>query len=167
MKKLNNQDVNASSLVLVVATHSIQHIEEVQNDLNQINGLLRDAITALTDHFIGLQNALEIRRNMSVSCPELERIEIENTIALHTLGAITALQFEDMTQQLNQRSFKRLQGLRQALIKLPNMASDSSSQQFNSQSPESIFSEECERLAKTISKSVHQTHLASGDVDLF
>lgn len=163
---------NSTSILLrTVGTQSTKHLQAVEIDLQQINGLLHEAIAALVGHFTGLQDAVAQRRMLTdclVSTGHTEKdtsqlAAIDAVIAHHTQGAITALQFEDMARQLNESSVIRIAGLKQALLDI--MLADSG----NSTIPaiEQQFQKQSESLDQTISKSVHQTHVKSGEIELF
>lgn len=80
-------------------------------------------------------------------------------------GIITALQFEDLTRQINERSILRMQSFENVLHEI--VAPCSLKKESIHISQAEAFTTLCTSMNQTMSVSVHQTHLQSGDVELF
>ena len=165
-----------------LSDHGAQHLTEIETDMMQTNFLLREAIEKLGSSFMAIHEAIvaqqqtveqllaggkpahEISENLKVGQAEISR---------HVNAAVTGLQFQDMTSQLIGRTLQRVTGLREVLTTLgtgsagvPNegdigavvAALDGMSQKVEEQSVQ---------LERTLWKAVCQTHMESGDVELF
>lgn len=152
-----------NKLHTIVVEESHKHINEVQNDLEQVNFLLREAINELTKSFCSLQVAIDERQKILASPHDASETlrEVNDKIKYYTGNAVTALQFEDMTRQLNERSSRRLEGLKSALSLLI------SEHEVEPKKMSAVFSHKSLELTNELTKSVHQTHLKSGESEIF
>ena len=172
-------------LLLDTASGGSRQLTEVETDLVQTNILLGEAIQKLGSSFMELHNAvlaqqqeieLVIADKGSLSPEDLGRIkEIQEEITLHVNASVTGLQFQDMTSQLLERIVRRVIGLRDALGVL-------SANSFEITPDSSQTIEELEQLLKNtvesmedrlvalengLWKTVRQTRMESGDIELF
>jgi hypothetical protein len=94
-------------LPLLVAAELQDHLLTASNDLDRLQRLLRDASEALMGHFYGANTRLGSLLHDATALPHV------NTAALHEAmqsmaGAVTALQFQDMADQLIAHTHRRL-----------------------------------------------------------
>ena len=165
-----------------VSVHGRRHLNEVETDLLQTELLLEEAIDKLTGSFMAIHSAVgsrqeAINRLLAGATPTPEDSEklsaMSGEIGQHVNSAITSMQFQDMTSQLQERTLKRVAGLREFLGTLSQHGADIA--------PETDSDEIVERLGKVsmalaiqslelrsmLRKSVEQRHLESGDIELF
>lgn len=162
-----NKD-DTTSLLFAIGSESTRHIAEVKSDIEQVNSLLHSAVRLISEHFIGIQQAIEKHHELlsAGQAGSEEAAEVLRTIGQHTNGAITALQFEDMTRQLNERSVTRLNGLNKVVTDFTNADAGALGNIEDNTSAE-FFETRSKAIDLDISKSVQQTHLQCGDIELF
>ena len=165
-----------------VSDHSNQHLTEVETDLVQTTFLLSEAIEKLGASFMAIheavtaqQDAVNTLLNGAAASPEnAERLkEIHDEIGKHVNAAVTGLQFQDMTSQLIGRTVRRVTGLREVLSALgsgsagvvPDADSEELAEVLNNLN--SIIESQTEKLESVMWKPVQQTHMESGDIELF
>lgn len=164
-----NKD-DATALLAAISRESIRHASEVRSDLEQVNSLLQSAVQLIGEHFMGLQQAIEKHHELLTTGQgsSEDAVLALRAIRQHTNDAITALQFEDMTRQLNERSSNRLLGLNKVLIDFTGVqadTADASTQEIEIAA--ALFDSRSKAIDLEISKSVQQTHLQCGDIELF
>lgn len=167
-------------LLSSVSEHGAQHLNEIESDLKQTDALLSEAIEKLCRSFLAIQRAVsehqatveQLLGGMPVDkAAELQSSQSE--ITQHVNAAVTGLQFQDMTSQLFARTVRRVTGLRQALEQIGASSSDL---QDNGElgdivatleSMNTALNEQSMKLEGLLWKAVCQTHMESGDVELF
>lgn len=170
------------NLLSNVSEHSTQHLDEIQTDLTQTSILLGEAIEKLSASFMAIhkavteqqQNVDRLLTDASATPEAIEKIRVmQGEIGQHINAAVTGLQFQDMTGQLIGRAARRVTGLRDVL----NSVETGSAGILDDSSDEDIKIalaevgrqlEECSvKLESELWKAVCQTHMESGDVELF
>jgi len=172
-------------LLLDTASGGSRQLTEVETDLVQTNILLGEAIQKLGSSFMELHQAVlaqqkEIELVMAgkgvLSADDISRFKaIQDEITLHVNAAVTGLQFQDMTSQLLERIVRRVIGLRDALGVLS--ANSFEITPDNSQSIEDLevllkntvesMEDRLTALENGLWKTVRQTRMESGDIELF
>ena len=169
-------------LLTAVSSHSIDHLAEVDTDLEQTALLISEAIEKLASSFLAIHAATTEQQTMidvvlsSTTGSEEDRsklLALRNAIGVQVSAAITGLQFQDITSQLIDRSRKRIRGLHDTFVVL-GAASAQISEQASAnelatqldQTREDV-SRQSSLLDGALHKAVSQTHLESGDVELF
>jgi hypothetical protein len=165
-----------------VSDQGSQHLTEVETDLVQTTFLLGEAIQKLGASFMAIHEAVCSQQEtvdvlLAGGMPKPESIErlkaIQDEIGKHVNAAVTGLQFQDMTSQLIGRTVRRVSGLREVL----NLVGQSSAGlQPESDTEEivaylneinKVMEEHTTKLESVLWKAVRQTHMESGDVELF
>lgn len=179
-KKLLGSQVKR--LLSGVSDHGNQHLTEIETDLAQTTFLLGEAIVKLGASFMAIHQAVSAQQEMVESLissgvlpPEsTARLkEIHGEIGLHVNAAVTGLQFQDMTGQLIGRTLRRVAGLREALDVLGKngavMLSEHDTEEIIAllHNINKVFEDQSAQLESLLWKAVHQTHMESGDIDLF
>lgn len=170
------------TLLVGLSEHGSQHLIEVETDLIQTNILLGEAIEKLSKNFMAIHNTITAQQEMlesilmqSSAAPEVcaaLRSKAEE-ISLHVNGAITGLQFQDMTSQLIGRVQRRVTGLRDMLSLNgidqleKSMGIDNDSTLTAIENINSVLLQKSTLLEKELWKTVCQTHMESGDIELF
>nr|WP_297531344.1 hypothetical protein [uncultured Roseateles sp.] len=90
---------------LLAAAELQDHLMTVNNDLERLQRLLDDACEALSTHFFGASGLVDQMRGR---LPEARDQDALQQLMLHLAGAITALQFQDMSTQLIAHTSQRL-----------------------------------------------------------
>jgi hypothetical protein len=169
-------------LLSSVAAHGNQHLTEIEADLVQTNFLLVGAIEKLGESFMSIHAAASAQQEAvamklagkSLTDEQAGRLSAASTeIELHVNAAVTALQFQDMTAQLIGRALQRVAGLT-AVLKTLEV---SSGEMTGSTDIEEIVAllnnvnrlleEQSGKLESDLWRAVCQTHMESGDVELF
>jgi hypothetical protein len=169
-------------LLSSLSDHGTMHLTEVETDLMQTNFLLGEAIEKLGASFMAIheavcaqQAAVDLLLAASAPQPEIKhKLEaVQREIGLHVNSAVTGLQFQDMTGQLISRTVSRINGLRDVLATL---GSSSSGMKPEIDKEEMIallsninkaFEDQSAKLESVLWKAVSQTHMESGDIELF
>lgn len=165
-----------------LSSHGNQHLTEVETDLIQTNILLKEAITKLGASFMAIHEVVTAQQQIVQAILADCAAPAETVTALqqqseqigaHVNAAVTGLQFQDMTNQLIGRTMRRITGFRDVLLAV-GAGSDSI--------PVEITEDELvvllDRIAETMRaqstmlenelwKAVCQTHMESGDIELF
>lgn len=163
MEPINKVALEYQELIDAVVLESGKQIFAVEKDIAQVNELLKEAISVLTFHFMQVYptgDRIEEPKGQLTE-GDAQTLTQKQTAYQHASSAIAALQFEDLTRQLNNRSAARLAGLRVALEVLANTGATS---------PNIVshrFKNICDELNSRTTQSIHQTHLKCGDVELF
>lgn len=169
-------------LLTGLSDQSRQHLSEVEKDLTQTTALLAEAIDKLGASFMGIHAAVS-RQQQAVNelllqhatAPELgERFRrMESEIGTHVNAAVTGLQFQDMTSQLIARTIRRVAGVKGVL----DTVDATSAKQLPASSADEIadlivnlnrvLADQSRQLECLLNKPVAQTHMNSGDIELF
>lgn len=107
---LNNEPTAPSSMTqvpLLTAADVQDNLLVANNDLERLAGLLTDATETLMGHFYGASAQLNQLMELAERLPALDREPIQQALA-HMGGAVTALQFQDMSTQLIAHLQRRL-----------------------------------------------------------
>lgn len=174
-----------SSLQRFLAALSRQgevHLTEVDTDLNQTGYLLLQAIEKLGNSFMGIHQALasqhaliDAMRDGELLTPALrgQFSRLQEQAAMHVNSAVTGLQFQDMTSQLIGRVAGHAGALRAVLdnvsaqAALLPVASDEADVQVLLDALNQTLDENGEAQKEVVRKTVAQTHMESGDIELF
>jgi hypothetical protein len=177
-KQLGSQVQN---LLSNLSDHGTQHLNEVETDLAQTSLLLGEAIEKLGASFMAIHEAVSSQQatidlllsGVSLT-PELaDQLKSRHAeISQHVNAAVTGLQFQDMTGQLIGRTVRRVSGLREVLGGLgagSSSISDSNAEEIISTlySINQVLEEQSVKLESALWKAVCQTHMESGDIELF
>jgi hypothetical protein len=169
-------------LLSTLSERGTRHLSEIETDLEQTSFLLSGAIDQLGASFLALHAAMESQQQavdalLSGAAPTPEMAEKLRTgrveIGRHVNAAVTSLQFQDMTSQLIGRTVKRVNGLREVLDGIgtsgadmfPEGGADHVTAALNGINQ--VLEEQSGKLEGALSKAVNQTHMESGDVELF
>ena len=107
---LNNEPTAPSSMTqvpLLTAADVQDNLLVANNDLERLAGLLTDATETLMGHFYGASAQLNQLMELAERLPALDRGPIQQALQ-HMGGAVTALQFQDMSTQLIAHLQRRL-----------------------------------------------------------
>ena len=174
--------LSVSKLLTLVSAQSTDHLTKVDTDLTQTSLLITEAIDKLAASFLAIHSAVTAQQSIidsvlgEASSHQAERTALDALrveIGAHANAAITNLQFQDMTSQLIDRSRTRVQGLHQTLTHLGTNATHITDEDNQTslvkqldQLRESV-SKHSTKLDGSLRKAVNQTHLESGDIELF
>ena len=165
-----------------VSDHGAQHLTEVETDLAQTSFLLGEAIEKLGASFMAIhaavcaqQDTVDLLVSGAAPTPDIAaRLQAtQGEIGRHVNAAVTGLQFQDMTSQLIDRTVKRVVGFRDVL---GSLGSGGSGMQPEAETGEivallkninQLLQEQSTRLESVSWKAVSQTHMESGDIELF
>lgn len=165
-----------------VSDHGTQHLTEVEADLVQTNVLLTEAIEKLGASFMAIHAAVTTQQEavnllLSGSAPTAEladRLHATHCdIDRHVSAAVTGLQFQDMTSQLIHRTVRRVTGLREVLGGVGSSGSGMPPESDIEHIIETLnaisaaLHHQSQKLESELWKAVRQTHMESGDVELF
>lgn len=164
-----------------LSDHGTQHLTEVETDLLQTSILLGEAIEKLGASFMAIHEAITAQQEtidllLSGAKPTPEIAEKLRTkhgeITQHVNTAVTGLQFQDMTSQLIGRIVRRVTGLREVLGGIGSGSSgisESNAEEIieSLSSINQVLEEQSVKLESALWKAVCQTHMESGDIELF
>lgn len=174
--------VQLRRLLSGLSDHGHQHLTEVETDLVQTTILLGEAIDKLGASFMaihkavcGQQEAIEKLLATNVPTPELaEQLKsMQSEIDLHVNSAVTGLQFQDMTNQLISRTIRRVTGLRDVLGVVGSNGSgvhpESDAEQIADllERMNKLLEDHSGKLESKLWRQVSQTHMNSGEIELF
>jgi len=164
-----------------LSDHGTQHLTEVETDLVQTSFLLGEAIEKLGASFMAIHEAISAQQEAidlllagAKPTPEIaEQLKARHAeVGQHVNAAVTGLQFQDMTSQLIGRTVQRVIGLREVLGGI-----GSGSACLSENNAEDIIAalnginkaleEQSVKLESALWKAVCQTHMESGDIELF
>lgn len=164
-----------------LSDHGTQHLTEVETDLVQTSFLLGEAIEKLGASFMAIHEAVSAQQETidlllsgAEPTPEIaENLKARHAeVGQHVNAAVTGLQFQDMTSQLIGRTVQRVIGLREVLGGI-----GSGSACLSGNNAEDIIAalnginkaleEQSVKLESALWKAVCQTHMESGDIELF
>lgn len=169
-------------LLEVVAEHGNQNLTEVETDLMQTTFLLGEAIEKLSASFMAIHETVRAQQDLvdallsggvppSGSAEKLK--DLQGDIGRHVNAAVTGLQFQDMTTQLIGRTVRRVTGLREVLDVLEGgsagILTDASAEDIAEvlHNLNAVVESQAKKLESLLWKPVHQTHMESGDIELF
>jgi hypothetical protein len=177
-KQLGSQVKN---LLSNLSDHGTQHLTEVETDLMQTSFLLGEAIEKLGASFMAIHEAVSAQqasidlllaggRPTSELTEQLQARHAE--IGRHVNAAVTGLQFQDLTNQLLGRTVRRVTGLREVLDGIGSGSSEISETSAEEiiktlTSINEVLEEQSVKLESALWKAVCQTHMESGDIELF
>jgi hypothetical protein len=165
-----------------LSDHGHRHLSEAEKDLVQTTVLLGEAIEKLGASFMGIHQAVcrqqheidELLARHPESQEAAERLRaIQGEIDAHVNAAVTGLQFQDMTGQLIERTLRRVGGILAALDTLGAsglaglQGHDSTEISALLASINHALSAQNAKMQALSQKSVSQTHMNSGDIELF
>ncbi len=172
-------------LLTAVSDHGNKHLVAVESDLKQAAFLLDEAISKLGDGFMALEQQLSAQKTVLSNLKTMDGIDDLNREALASSQeevhqqiqqVVTNLQFQDMTNQILERSLKRIDGLKSLIYEIGN---------HGDHADVGILIREQEEIAEYIDKlkqslndsdainsginnrAVDQKSMSSGSVDLF
>lgn len=165
-----------------VAEQGLGHLAEVETDLVQTALLLAEAIEKLGASFMAIHASVSaqqdaIQRLLGGAIPSADELaelkNIQRSIGQHVNAAVTGLQFQDMTNQLIDRSRSHAGAVREVLVLLTGAAEKIGPQTdlptlagLLDQTNAAIKARRASQR-DTLRKAVSQTHMESGDVELF
>lgn len=165
-----------------LSDHGTQHLNEIETDLVQTSILLGEAIEKLGASFMAIHAAVNAQQEVIDSLlsgtpptPEIaQQLKAKQAeIGQHVNAAVTGLQFQDMTGQLIGRTVKRVTGLREVLggVGSGSVVMDGEANLDVLIEALSgiakVLEEESVKLESALWKAVCQTHMESGDIELF
>jgi len=169
-------------LLTALSEHGNQHLTEVETDLIQTNILLKEAIAKLSASFMAIHEAVVLQQQMvqtalaesGASATTMSSMQLQSEqIGLHINSAITGLQFQDMTNQLISRTMRRIVGFRDVLGTV-GAGSDAIPVEIESHDLAVLLDKisdtlktQSTSLENELWKAVCQTHMESGDIELF
>ena len=172
----------ALQLLSTLTRQSAQHVGEIDTDLAQIELLLREAIEKLTATFFAISDAVNAQQTAVASLlhttgalqEQREHLQVlQKTIGVQINAAVTGLQFQDMTSQLIHSALMRASGVQQVFDVVAG-AVDNISPVSNSEEAARTLAEAHNSITEhgvaldgALRKAVSQTHLESGDIELF
>lgn len=186
-------------LLLALGHQGSQHLTEVDADLHQTNDLLDEAIAGLSENFLGLHAASAAQQallaTLEVGAPVSEALrgkfeKLQQEASDCVRAAVTALQFQDMTNQLIGRVLGHIASLNQVLHEAGQAgallagAAGERGDEHNDKDKDNdderatqalavlalvnqMLEEKATIVGKVPGKAVAQTHLQSGDIELF
>lgn len=178
----NSSASEVSDLLSGLSEHGSQHLTEAETDLVQTNILLGEAIEKLSASFMAIHDAVTAQQQIVDALLTGVLVSPDAMLALrtkavqidqHVNAAVTGLQFQDMTNQLISRTMRRIVGLRDVLevvgtsgIAIPADASNEQMSAILGAINETLKTQSL-NLEKELWKAVCQTHMESGDIELF
>lgn len=182
MTEKTNVAMHVRQLISGVTDEVDRHLAEADNDLRQTSLLLDEAIVKLTTSFIAIHAAVnahqDAMRDLAKNSP-CTRGEAATSLAQcqeisrYIDAAMIGLQFQDMTDQLIKRSSRRIAGVREICTDLCT-ESETLAAGPDEQATGDLLKQFRERmqgrsnaLHQTMWKAVCQTHMESGEVDMF
>lgn len=167
-------------LLAGVSGSAERHLSEVESDLRQTGCLLAEAIGKLTASFMAIHDAVDAQQRtierLAADSPACARDAAQlkqraEEIGGHINAAITGLQFQDMTDQLIGRTVRRVAGLKDVFAALDAAglarAAETGGVADALDRMGGQLTQRSETLERTLWKTVCQTHMESGDVELF
>jgi hypothetical protein len=169
-------------LLSSMSDRGTRHLSEIETDLAQTGFLLNGAVEKLGASFMAIHASIEAQQEVvdallagAAPTPEMmEKLKAgRNEINRHVNAAVTGLQFQDMTSQLIGRTVTRIHGLRDVL---DGIGASGAGIPIESNADGVIaaldginkeLEERSAALDSGLVKAVSQTHMGSGDVELF
>lgn len=182
MNAKENLTPQLRQLLTLLSKQGDLHLTEIDADLQQTTDLLGRAIDKLGREFMGIHKSVAAQHAALAAVadgapmrPQL-RIEIarlQQITDTHINAAVTALQFQDMTSQLIGRALGHMVGLREVLCRLgthgstPTADAQDGAASALLQAVNATLNETSIRQGTVARKAVAQTHMESGDIELF
>jgi hypothetical protein len=171
MKTMDDRIESATVVLLSKLSNIIDsHLLEAADDVCQTRLILNEAIIKLERSFYGIQDELAKQRRLAEATGNDAG---QDRLTAHLHQAIIGLQFHDLTDQLLQRVNARFDGLREMLVVMDykktmvsghDQAEDIS---ISLRKADETLTALSVKLQLTLSKSLRQEHMGSGDVELF
>ena len=98
---------DGSAMDLLAAADLQDHLMVASNDLERLQRLLSDACDSLLEHFYGASGELRGLLHDAATQAALDAPQLHKAME-HMAGAITAMQFQDLSQQLITHLQRRL-----------------------------------------------------------
>lgn len=170
------------SLLVAVSDHGKQHLVEVEADLLQTTILLDGAIEKLSASFMAVHEAVTKQQRILDSLMAIHHFKQEEVDQLdmltHEIGeevnsVVTAMQFQDMTNQLLTRTIKRVNGLGDLLQELAVHGNEMDPSHEHAEIAKFLedmshsLHEGSHALSGGLRRSVNQKDMVTGDIDLF
>lgn len=170
------------SLLTAVSDHGKQHLVEVEADLLQTTFLLSEAIEKLGSSFMAVHEAVIEQQQVlntliaehQFDNAEAEKLEaFKHKIGQEVNGAVTGLQFQDLTSQLLNRTIKRVNGLKDLLHELGNHSNEIDPEHEHEEIAKFLddmshsLNVGSHALSGGLRRSVDQQDMATGDIELF
>lgn len=181
-----SESANLASLLLrLLSSLSKQgtlHLSDIDADLHQTTDLLTQAIDKLGRSFIGIHESVAAQRAAIAALPDgtpmnptlrADIAMLQEATDTHINAAVTALQFHDMTSQLIGRVAGHVGGLRDIFGLIGDDCAALASDSPDAMAAAVLHSigvrldEKSEKRDAAARKAVHQTHMESGDIELF
>ncbi|HYD59671.1 MAG TPA: chemotaxis protein [Noviherbaspirillum sp.] len=165
-----------------LSDHGTLHLTEIETDLVQTTFLLGEAIEKLGTSFMAIHESVCAQQRLAdellasaTASPEFrDRMNtVQAEITKNVNAAVTGLQFQDMTSQLVGRTIRRVNGLRDVLASLGSGSSGltpeigAEEMVVLLESLNKLIEDQSTKLESGLWKAVHQTHMESGDIELF
>lgn len=170
------------ALLAAVSSHGDRHLLEIETDLQQTAFLLNEAIEKLSVSFMAIYSQLNAQQAVLKQLTEAGALRQEDAESLRVFEeyigqevnkVVTGMQFQDMTNQLLQRTIQRVSGLKYLLQELSSHQMPMTSTDEHEEIRSFIahinqqFDASSSQLTGGLRKSVNQQSLATGDIDLF
>lgn len=170
------------ALLAAVTQHGEHHLAEIETDLEQTKFLLNEAIEKLGASFMCIHGLISDYQQQVEAIVTPLSLEASKTTELTKLSvqigeqvnaAVTGLQFQDMTNQLLQRTLNRVNGLSDLLQTLDSHALEMNADQEHEeilnvlQTLNNHWDTASHALTGNLRKSVGQRDMSTGDIDLF
>jgi hypothetical protein len=169
-------------LLTSLSDHGNQHLTEVETDLVQTTYLLSEAIEKLSASFMKVHEGVTAQQDIMNQLQngtqltaevEAQLQALQGEIAQNINAAVTGLQFQDMTSQLIGRTVRRIAGLRDVLtavssssaVMVPETEADDMATMLHDINK--ALEDQSNKLESVLWKAVSQTHMESGDIELF
>jgi hypothetical protein len=169
-------------LLAGLSDHGTLHLTEIETDLVQTTFLLGEAIEKLGTSFMAIhesvcaqQRLMDELLSVADTSPEFQErlMNVQADVTRNINAAVTGLQFQDMTSQLVGRTISRVNGLRDVLASLgsgstgmtPEIGADELVAMVEGLNR--LIEDQSMKLESGLWKAVHQTHMESGDIELF
>lgn len=181
-KKEKLLSLQMKRLLSSLSDHGTLHLTEVETDLVQTSFLLNEAIEKLSTSFMAIHEAVCTQQAIvdallehSASSPDTtEKLKAAQAeVGLRVNSAVTSLQFQDMTSQLIGRTVRRVNGLRDVLAAV-NVSSGDMTHESDTKEMTALLNDlnralddQSAKLESVLWKAVSQTHMESGDIELF
>jgi hypothetical protein len=182
MTRKNLLGSQVKRLLTSLSDHGNQHLTEVETDLVQTTYLLSEAIEKLGASFMAIHQGVSAQQDIlnqllsgTTLTPEIELAlnALQGELAQNINAAVTGLQFQDMTSQLIGRTVRRIAGLRDVLgavgsssaVMVPDTEADEMVAMLNDINK--ALEDQSSKLESVLWKAVSQTHMESGDIELF
>lgn len=165
-----------------VAEHGARHLSEVETDLHHTSYLLAEAIEKLGQSFITVHQLVSEQQQYMDTVMEQYAMPTdvkskfdayEQQIGAEVNKVVTGLQFHDLTTQLNARTVKRVDGLRnllnQLLMQWDEMVLHNEHEEIDVllRNMLSMLTDGSSQLEGGLRQPVKQQDMSCGEIDLF